>query len=552
MSFYPRLSHKYKFLLLIFFFIGVFIRLYNLSWGTPFYFHPDERNIASSVSQLAFPFQMNPHFFAYGSFPIYCIYFTGILTNVVSNTFLNIPSQNIFFITFEQAMMISRIYSVLFSIIILLLLLISSTYFRSVLARSFCFIVATLSPGLIQFAHFGTFETWLTLWALLLFYVCLKIATRLSLKPIVIAGTISGLMLATKISSLPLITLPLIAGGLHLLNNKQFYVDWLIKAFPLYFLYGMIITCLFFITSPFTLLDHVSFQSSLNYEMRVALGTLPVFYTGEFFNTTPILFQFVRIYPFLLNPLLVGVFVISFWVTCYHAYTQKNIFSILIILFYLILFLPQTFIFAKWTRYIIPTLPFIYLMCGFFIDKLASSEKWKSISFLGFSSCILISVIYTFSFFITAYTHNDTRISAAAWTTSHIPSHAPILSEVYDLGITPFNPYFSSITLFNFYDLDSNIDLEKTLQSHLATTDYIIIPSQRIIKSRFANKEVFPKGYQFYKLLLQETLGFAKIYETPCDIFCKITYLNDPIFSFEQTTSVFDRPTVMIYKNKYR
>ena len=65
--------------------IGAFLRFYNLNWGAPYYFHPDERNIASSVTQLHFPDQINPHFFAYGSLPIYAIYGTGVIVNSLSN-----------------------------------------------------------------------------------------------------------------------------------------------------------------------------------------------------------------------------------------------------------------------------------------------------------------------------------------------------------------------------------------------------------------------------------------------------------------------------------
>ena len=62
------------------------------------------------------------------------------------------------------------------------------------------------------------------------------------------------------------------------------------------------------------------------------------------------------------------------------------------------------------------------------------------------------------------------------------------------------------------------------------------------------NKDKFPIGNKFYTSLLNEELGFEKIYETPCDIFCRIIYLGDPVFAFEQTANVFDRPTVFIFK----
>ncbi|MBU3978923.1 hypothetical protein KKE68_04460, partial [Patescibacteria group bacterium] len=60
--------------------------------------------------------------------------------------------------------------------------------------------------------------------------------------------------------------------------------------------------------------------------------------------------------------------------------------------------------------------------------------------------------------------------------------------------------------------------------------------------------QIYPNGHDFYSALFAQTNGFQKIYETPCDIFCKITYLNNPVFSFEETANVFDRPTVFIFK----
>jgi hypothetical protein len=128
----------------------------------------------------------------------------------------------------------------------------------------------------------------------------------------------------------------------------------------------------------------------------------------------------------------------------------------------------------------------------------------------------------------------------------------PILSEVYDLGITAFNPYFQDIKLFNFYDLDNNSPEANptTLQQSLRASNYIILPSQRILKIRLQNAKQFPLGNIFYKQILSNKNGFHKIYETPCDIWCLITYSGNPVYSYEETANVFDRPTLYIFKNK--
>ena len=57
-------------------------RFMHLEWDQNHFFHPDERAVAGAVMQLSFkPVQLNPHFFAYGSLPIYL---TKITTSVLA------------------------------------------------------------------------------------------------------------------------------------------------------------------------------------------------------------------------------------------------------------------------------------------------------------------------------------------------------------------------------------------------------------------------------------------------------------------------------------
>lgn len=520
--------------LLIFF--GVLIRFYNLNWGGPFYFHPDERNIASSVTQLNFPTQMNPHFFAYGSFPIYVIYF--------SSFFINLFSKSQF--DFSQAIIISRFYSALFSF-----LLIPSLYFignkiggekTGILASLF----ALFSVGLIQFAHFGTFEMWLTFLGIWLFYFSLNLIGKLSLKNIVICAALSGVLVSTKISSLPILAIPIFSIFLNLSSRiKTKKLIFKFQTLSLIVLKTLLMFCvsliIFAATSPFVFLDFPSFASSIKYESSVAFGILSVFYTGEFFNSIPIIFQFTKIYPFILNPILTILFIPSFLYILFKAIKPKYLAYLLLSTCYLLLFIPQAFLFAKWTRYIIPTLPFVYLIIAIGFSNFL---KYRYTGILA----VAISFLFSISYFITAFVSSDTRVSAVNFASKIIPSNVKIISEVYDLGIIPFNSSFSNITLFNFYDLDQTSNPSFELENLLQNSEFIVLPSQRILKTRLINKDNFPNGNKFYRNLLSGKLGFKKIYETSCDIFCKITYLGDPVFSLEQTANVFDRPTLFIFE----
>src|SRR5271169_2498736 len=102
--------------------IGTVLHFYNLDWGAPFYFHPDERNIASAVTQLSFPNQMNPHFFAYGSLPIYAIYFTAVGANYLMQFLQMTTSSQWFTVAFGQAIVVGRIYSALLATFLIPLL----------------------------------------------------------------------------------------------------------------------------------------------------------------------------------------------------------------------------------------------------------------------------------------------------------------------------------------------------------------------------------------------------------------------------------------------
>ncbi len=510
-------NYKLKIILLLII-IGIFFRFYNLNWGSPFYFHPDERNIASAVSQLQFPQNLNPHFFAYGSFPIYIIYIVGVFYNLFSH----FPA---FAVSFEQAILISRFFSAILSVALIPMVYLIGKQIKDNTTGLLAAFLTVTSIGLIQFAHFGTFEILLTFLGVLLFYFSIK-------RNLVFTGIILGLLLATKVSSIVLLPIPILSFLLYLGKNKKIRI-YKITTNILTFCAATLTA--FIITSPFVLIDFPSFIASMRYESSVAFGSLPVFYTGEFFNTVPVLFQFLHIYPFILNPILTILFIPSLLYVSRGALQKKNDFYLLLIVSYLLLFFSQSFLFAKWTRYMVPGLPFMYLIIAIGIkDWLNRQGRYLMLGII-----LFVSALFTIAYFITVHAKPDTRITAGLWAGENIPSNSKILSEVYDLGITPFNPYFSNIKLFNFYD-----ELLPITNNY----DYIILTSQRLLKTRLTKKIKFPQGNKFYDSLLNGALRFKKVYETPCDIFCKITYLGDPVFSLEETANVFDRPTVFVFK----
>lgn len=541
------------FLFVIVVVLGFFFRSFNLAWGAPFFFHPDERNIAASISQLKYPSQMNPHFFAYGSLPIYTTYFTGVAENFISNVFSK-NHQNSYIVDFEKAIIIGRSFSLLLSFLLIVLI------YRTIklLSNSTSAIIGTslslLSVGLIQYAHFATFEIWLSTFTLLLCFQLLSLYRNYSKMGLVNSGLITGLLLSIKISSIIFIPLVLVSMlAIHISKFKKTKVSLLtVEKIALSLVLFLSITTLtVLITSPYYWLASSEFISSMKYESEVALGTLPVFYTQIFQGTRPIIYQLIHVYPFLLNPFVfITLFLIPVFAIKRHTITKPLLLKLFIFFFLLVTFFSQAFLFVKWMRYYIPTLPFIYILLGILLGKLSSQKKdvrkiWVSFSIL----LVCISLVFSYAYFDSVLAKKDSRIAASEWAERNIPKNSTILSEVYDLGIVPFNTTFEkNITLFNFYDLETDQNKQRELSVLADKSEYVVLPSQRILQTRLFDNSHFPNGNKFYSSLI-DSPNYKLIYKTPCSHLCKILYLGDTMFQYEQTANVFDRPEVYIFKH---
>jgi hypothetical protein len=531
-------THKISLVVIFLISLGALLRFYNLNWGAPYYFHPDERNIADLVlkTSLANPESLLRGTFAYGNFPVIL---TLLIKPILQPVFqlLNLTDS------FAQAIITLRILSGISSIFMLYVIYLCGKFW-SEKAGILSLFLATFSTGFIQQAHFGTYDGFVAFCAVSVFYFLLRFLKSRQIKFYYLAFLFIALGAAAKINLLILAIFPAVILLMHLGKKKKKALSFLLHAA----LAASLMLLLTAVLSPNYLTSE--FRNALMYERGLVAGDTPVFYTQSFYNTTPIHFQFLNIYPFLINPVLTILFLPSFFYLLYKGLKTKNPSLFILNSFFLLLFLPQAFLFAKWTRYMIPTLPFAYLIIAIAVFSLLQSYKQVfSIRYLVLGITLTSCIIFSISYFITAFIKTDARIEAAGYARQNFPNNSRIITEPYDLGITPFNSRSFDIEFFNFYDLESDgSSLGYELNSELERTEYLIIPSQRLLRSRLLNEKNFPKGHKFYSSLINEDLGFEKIYQTPCDVFCRITYLGDPVFYLEETSTVFDRPTVFIYK----
>lgn len=513
--------------IIIVIFLLIFTRFINLEWGFPYLFHPDERNIVISLEQLSCSnvFNLkecfNPNFFAYGQFFIY-----------LGKIFSFWPHN----LSFLDLALILRIISAFFSVLtvlsgVLIINEIAKTYFdkyskKTILITSSLLFIFT--PSLIQFAHFGTTESILAfLYTTLIYISILFIRNKiLPVNYLTDSSVLLGLAVATKVSSLIFLFVPIL--GLFFSEKIK------IKTKILYLLHISFLTIVIaLVFSPHYLISYKEFLSSLSYESSVALGRIKVFYTRQFENTIPIIFHFTKIFPYSLGLPAFISFIIGFF------YLPNNKINNFLKYAFLVYFIPTSFIFAKWTRFMAPVIPLMIVIAYLFLmDLFLNKIKNKRFGRIFFWIAIL-AISTPGAYFLQIYFKEDVRLTASKWIVQNIPDNSVILSEtanVVDIPVGDLKDKNYEIISSNLYDIDSDDKLYEIFLKDLNRAEYILIPSRRV----FANHEEkkYPNINKYYKDLFSGKLKFKKVSE--------FKYLDDE--QAEETFSVFDHPVVRIYK----
>jgi len=486
-------------------------RFIKLDWGNGFLFHPDENNMAMAISRFSSN-NLNPHFFAYGQFPLYLVYFSLVLFRLSNNFFTSI--------------MALRCWSAIFSCLtVLVFYFISKFLFKKKFTRLIFILFLIFNPGLIQLSHFGTTESLLLFVFTLNIFLSIKFLKNPKLKYLLFSSLFTGIGLATKITSVFFIfPIFLSLAFVYLKPFKPLHLLFY------YFSYLAVSFLLFLSLSPYNLIEFQNFKSTMLYETAVASGSQKVFYTSQFIGSTPYLFQITKIFPYVSG---LSIFIFSLIGFFYLKKINRPI-LVLIFLPSLVYFIYFGQLYTKWTRFMSPLFFIFPFLAAVFMSRIKSQKLVFILS--------IISIVPGI-FFLSLYFRPDIRLTASNWIQQNIPPGTTVLSEagnVINLPVTGL-PAGRQVMNFDFYNLDKNINLIQDLPTKIFQSEYIIIPSRRIFKNQ--NNSKFPVSQKYYQNLFNGNLGFSEIikFETKSEIL-----LNPE--NAEETFSVFDQPTIRIFK----
>jgi Dolichyl-phosphate-mannose-protein mannosyltransferase len=559
---------------------GLLLRLYGLDWDQGNSFHPDERQILFQVTALRWPTSwaqfldptkspLNPHFFAYGSFPLYLLALIGTLLRY------NFSSST----TFVNLMLIGRAISALFDTgTILLTAWLGLRLTQDDLPRRpygwnvalFATSLVVFTPLQLQLSHFYAVDTILLFFVILTILACVALVdTKVPMRWALIAGLAYGLALGTKISAAPLAVPLLVAGGLRWYKRRSF-----LSAISPLMLVITVSLLVFLLVEPYALLDFSNFRDLTMQEGDIARGTFDVPYTRQFAGTIPYLYEGQNMLLWGMGVAL-GCSAAAGLLWFIWRAIRGNAGSWLVVLAWILVYsaIIGSF-YTKYMRYMLPVYPLLALMAAVGVLALVQRLLWSGQGILQaqtykkrmlslVAACLPVIVLGGTIFqglaLLNVYSQPNTRIQASLWMYHHLPAGSVVTYEQWDdslpVSVDGYDPSMfvqaqyktasgQSETGLPLYD-DDTLQKAQELAKLLPTVNAITMATDRLDKSIPRLPQRYPLTIHYYQLLFSGQLGFrpAAQFDDYPHLF-GIT-LNDR--SADESYSVFDHPTCRIF-----
>ena len=489
---------------------------------------------------------LNPHFFAYGNFPLYLLKLLGELSATV-NPLLN---------DYGGIHLVGRLISAVADTATVFVVFLIGSRLLKKRGGLFASALYACSVFPVQAAHFYAVDSLLTFFITSAIFVLILYIKDPSYKKSVLIGLFVGLALATKVSSAILLAMVFIVLLYAFLSTKK-RVSTLIHSLAIVLVVGFV----FVATQPYTIIDMRSFiqQTTLQGQMSNNAFLFP--YTLQYVGKIPYLYEGYNIAFWGLGPIISSFCIAGIGIAAYRLY-KKGIFKnpqlsflIFFLVFYFLLFGKFA---VGWMRYMLPIYPVLTIFGAFTLNELANKyfarkilHKFTKIALFGF---FIVIIMYPLSF-ISIYTKPNTRIQASDWMLKNIPLGSYLAIEHWDDSLPVYGgENFIHLTL-PLYDPD-NPEKWRQIESTLNIADYIVIasnrlyvPLQRLTDCNVLPKDkCYPKTAQYYKNLFSGKLGFEKVAEFSSYPTIPLANIKIQDDAADESFTVYDHPKIFIFK----
>ena len=548
--------------------LALSLRLYGLEWdaGFPSTPHPDERAILMKVAELSPPSlgqaavffdaensPWNPRWFPYGSFPLYLLKAVQVIYSLSGTELHDLR---------VSGRMISALADV--GTVVLVYLLGSRLYGRREgLLASALLALAVLH---IQASHFYAVDTMLGFFTVASLFFLFRVAREGRLRDSLIAGTLIGLGLATKVSQAPIYIVFFTAHLLYAFSAVggtgglpvRASVRWRSAVQGL--AAGVWVSVVVFVVAqPYTLLDWSRFLGDVTEQSEMVRRIRDYPYTRQYVDTAAYWYQVRQLATWGLGwPLGVvawggllyaslrgmrpryglGYLAIGWGLpvalllssTSYLAIvvalglasaaliatiplrSPGSRLGVLLLSWVVPYFLITGAFEVKFLRYLIPITPVLVLFGARMLVALWDSVGKPAPALRPWMATGLVLLLGATGFYALSYeavySETHTALRTSEWLNAEAPEGALILREHWEEGVPGLEGY--KIREMPLYDRDGPQKLD-TLSDDLADADYIMFFSNRLYGTIPRLPERYPATAAYYRLLFSGGLGYELV-----------------------------------------
>ncbi len=455
--YFPRLTTNSFLLITAAFILGAVLRFYDIDFGLPANFHPDEVPKYNAIERMRYHDDFNPRYFLHPTLLLYSAYFFNVILRFFTNP--EIPWM-------ETLILAGRMMSATAgSLSIILTALIACKLFNKSAGVISAFLIAVF-PLHVTCSRYLKEDALLVFFILLAVYFVVRSIQEDRAGGLLLAGLAAGFSASVKytgiVSVMILVGAPFLRSE-TLIPNKHF-LKWTVRAI-------FILPLGFLLASPYTLLDLGKFLQDFNYERsHMATGHDGLITAGSQIWT----YHLMRSLWNGMEPLTLAFGVISLG---YLLYQKKIKYWYLIALF-LLYYIPAEYVKAKPApqpeRYVMPCLPFIAIAIGVMFSELikTSSSQFRKIFLI-----LLLAVALLFpsirSMRLAQDLKPDTRDLMAVWIEQNVSKGSKLLIDLpaYQAQLAKDH--------FQVTELTRNSILEELSPESLRATnaDYLLLSS---------------------------------------------------------------------------